>query len=96
MEFSDEEQEYIQKSHPIIIEIISRLLAQLFLLREEICELKSRIRDLENRFNLNSTNSSIPPSKNPLNHKKNSNSRVSSGNKPWRADWAYRNHIIAS
>ncbi|PWR69547.1 IS66 family transposase [Methanospirillum stamsii] len=82
MEFSDEEQEYIQKSHPIIIEIISRLLAQLLLLREEICELKSRVRDLENRFNLNSTNSSIPPSKNPLNHKKISNSRVSRGNRP--------------
>jgi len=82
MEFSDEEQEYIKKSHPIIIEIISRLLTQLFLLREEICELKSRVRELENRFNLNSTNSSIPPSKNPLNHKKIPNGRVSSGNKP--------------
>ena len=70
LKFSDEEQEHIQKSHPIIIEIISRLLTQLFLLRDEICELKSRVRELENRFNLISTNSSIPPSKIPLNLKK--------------------------
>ena len=96
MEFSDEEQDHIRKSHPIIIELIARLISIIQLLRERNHELESRVRDLENRFNLNSTNSSIPPSKNPLNHKKNSNSRVSSGNKPWRADWAYRNHIIAS
>jgi transposase len=71
MEFSDEEQEYILQSHPIIIELIARIISLIQLLRERNHELENRVRELENRINLNSTNSSIPPSKNPLNRKKN-------------------------
>ena len=82
MELNDEEQEQLRKSHPIIIELITRLLSQLLLLRERVSELESRVRELENRLNLNSTNSSIPPSKNPLNRLKIPNSRVPSGKKP--------------
>ena len=82
MEFGDEEQEQIQKSHPIIIELIARLISIIQILRERNHELENRNRELENRSKLNSSNSSIPPSKNPLNSKKISNSRVSSGNKP--------------
>lgn len=82
MEFSDEEQDHIRKSHPIIIEIIARLISIIQLLRERNHELENRNRELENRSNLNSSNSSIPPSKNPLNHKKIPNSRVRSGKNP--------------
>jgi len=79
MEISDDEQEHIRKSHPIIIELITRLLSQLLLFRERIHELENRVHELENRVNLNSTNTSIPPSRNPLNKRKILNSRVSSG-----------------
>ena len=82
MEFSDEEQDHIRKSHPIIIELIARLISIIQLLRERNHELENRNRELENRSNLNSSNSSIPPSKNPLNHKKIPNSRVRSGKNP--------------
>ena len=82
MEISDEEQAFIRKSHPIIIELITRLLSQLLLLRERVNELENRIRELDNRLNLNSSNSSIPPSKNPINKRKIPNSRIPSGKKP--------------
>lgn len=82
MKFSDEEQEHIQKSHPIIIELIARILSFIQLLRERNHELENRVRELENRLNLNSTNSSIPPSKNPLKRKIVPNSRIPSGKKP--------------
>lgn len=52
------------------------------MLKERVFELESRNKELETRLNLNSTNSSIPSSKNPLNHKKIPNSRVPSGKKP--------------
>lgn len=65
MEFSDEEQAHILKSHPIVIELIARIISLIQLLRERNHELEKRVRELENRLNLNSTNSSIPPSKNP-------------------------------
>lgn len=71
----------ISKNLIPIIEIIPRLLTQLFLLREEIFELKSRVLALENCINRNSTSSSIPLSKNPINRKKILNSRVFSGNR---------------
>ena len=82
MEISDDEQEHIRKSHPIIIELINRLLSQLLLFRERIHELENRVHELENRLNLNTTNSSIPPSRNPLHKRKIPNSRVSSGKNP--------------
>ena len=82
MEIIDDEQEHIRKSHPIIIELITRLLSQLLLFRERIHELENRVHELENRINLNSTNSSIPPSRNPLYKRKIPNNRVSSGKKP--------------
>lgn len=82
MEFSDEEQEYILSSHPIIINLITRIISLIQLLRERNHELENRVRELENRLNLNSTNSSIPPSKNPLKRKIIPNSRVPSGRKP--------------
>ena len=82
MELSDEEQKQIRVSHPIIIELITRLLTQLLIFKERIHELETKVHELENRLNLNSTNSSIPPSKTPLNTYKVPNSRVPSGKKP--------------
>ena len=42
MEINDDEQEHIRKSHPIIIELITRLLSQLLLFRERNHELENR------------------------------------------------------
>ncbi|PWR69806.1 hypothetical protein DK846_16655 [Methanospirillum lacunae] len=47
-------------------------------------DLQHRVQELENRLSLNSSNSSIPPSKNPLNKKvkRNHNSREKTGKPP--------------
>jgi transposase len=77
MELSGEDTQIIGTSHPRIIEIIGILLQIIFDLRQEV-------QDLRNRNNLNSSNSSIPPSKDPLNKKakKDRNSREKTGRLP--------------
>jgi len=75
MQLSDEEQQLVTNSSPRLIELITRVLAL-------ILQLESRIRELENKLNLNSSNSSIPPSKDPLNKRKIPNSRKSTNKKP--------------
>jgi len=77
MELSEEEKELVRKSPLKIFDLITRLLSYILFLEKRIIE-------LENRLNLNSSNSSIPPSKDPLNKPKRKipNSRVPSGKKP--------------
>ena len=77
MEFSEEDTKTIEASHPRLIEIINLLL-------QTNLDLQHRVQELENRLNLNSSNSSIPPSKDPLSKKvKNSrNSRENTGKLP--------------
>jgi len=55
MELSDEEQVHIQKSHPIIIELITHLISQLQIFKERVHEFETLVRELENRLNSNST-----------------------------------------
>jgi hypothetical protein len=59
MEISEDDKKLINACPPRVIEIITEL-------QTTIISLSDRVRDLENRLNLNSTNSSIPSSKNPL------------------------------
>ena len=77
MEFSEDDEKIIESSHPRLIEIINLLL-------QTNLDLQHRVQELENRLNLNSSNSSIPPSKDPLSKKvKNSrNSRENTGKLP--------------
>ena len=77
MEFSEEDTTIIEASHPRLIEIIKILL-------QTNLDLQHRVQELENRLNLNSSNSSIPPSKDPLNKKvkKDRNSREKTGKLP--------------
>jgi transposase len=75
MQVSDEEQQLINNSSPRLIDLIIRLLVF-------ILQLESKIHDLENKLNLNSTNSSVPPSKDPFHKRKISNSRKSTDKKP--------------
>ena len=63
MEISKEDKILIEACPPRVIEIITEL-------QTTIISLSDRVRDLENRLNLNSTNSSIPSSKNPLHVRK--------------------------
>ncbi len=58
-----------------LIELITRLLAL-------ILQFESRIHELENKLNLNSSNRSIPPSKDPLNKRKIPNSHKPTTKKP--------------
>ena len=77
MEFSEEDTKIIEAAHPRLIELIKILLQTNF-------DLQQRVQELENRLNLNSSNSSIPPSKDPLNKKikKDRNSREKTGKLP--------------
>lgn len=77
MEFGDEDTKYMEMSHSALIEFVKLLLQTIF-------DLRLQVRELENRLNLNSSNSSIPPSKDPLNKKvkKNRNSREKTGRLP--------------
>ena len=77
MEFGEEDKKIIEDSHPRLIEIIKILL-------QTNLDLQHRIQELENHLNLNSSNSSIPPSKDPLNKKikKDRNSREKTGKLP--------------
>lgn len=63
MEISEDDKKLIDACPPRVIEIITEL-------QTTIISLSDRVRDLENRLNLNSTNSSIPSSKNPLHARK--------------------------
>lgn len=72
MEICEEDQQIINQSHPRIIELIAQLL-------RIILELSTRIRELENRMNLNSNNSSIPSSQDPLKKPKPKSQRTSTG-----------------
>ncbi len=77
MEFSEEDTKIIEASHPRLIELIKILL-------QTNLDLQRRVQELENRLNLNSSNSSIPHSKDPLNKKvkKDRNSREKTGKLP--------------
>ena len=77
MEFGDEDTKYCEMSLPHLIEYVKILLQTIF-------DLRRRVQELENRLNLNSSNSSIPPSKDPLNKKVNKvrNSREKTGKLP--------------
>ena len=77
MEFGDEDTKYCEMSLPHLIEYVKILLQTIF-------DLRRRVQELENRLNLSSSNSSIPPSKDPLNKKVNKvrNSREKTGKLP--------------
>jgi len=77
MELGDEDKKYFEMSLPHLIEYVKFLL-------QTICDLRLRVQELENRLNLNSSNSSIPPSKDPLNKKvkMDRNSREKTGRLP--------------
>lgn len=75
MQLSDEEYQLVSNSSPLLIELITRLLAL-------ILQLESKIQKLENKLNLNSSNSSIPPSKDTHHKRKIPNSRKSTNKKP--------------
>lgn len=77
MEFDAEDKKYNDMSRPHLIEYVKILLQTIF-------DLRHRVQELENRLNLNSSNSSIPPSKDPLNKKvkKDRNSREKTGKLP--------------
>jgi len=75
MQLSVEELQLINNSSPLLIEFITRLLSI-------ILQLEERIQELENRLNLNSSNSSIPPSKDSFHKRKIPNSRKLTNKKP--------------
>ena len=75
MQLCVEEQQLINNSSPRLIEFITRLLAI-------ILQLKVKIQELEHRLNLNSSNSSIPPSKDSFHKRKIPNSRKLTYKKP--------------
>ncbi|WP_219968496.1 DUF6444 domain-containing protein [Methanospirillum stamsii] len=75
MQLSDEEQQLVINSSPRLIELITRLLTL-------ILQLESKIHELESKLNLNSSNSSIPPSRDPFHKPKIPNSRKPTNKKP--------------
>jgi hypothetical protein len=75
MHLSDEEQQLVTNSSPLLIELITRLLTL-------ILQLESKIRELESKLNLNSSNSSIPSFRDPFHKPKISYSRKPTYKKP--------------